>query len=103
LATAAIVGILGSAGFVHWHEFRAKDGGGPLFTSVANASDDPLADLLNAASRRDFIYIVPLFALFGKSRWLLVLTAVAAPLLFLLLLFLAARERLHGKRITSSA
>jgi phosphatidylglycerophosphate synthase len=102
LGAAAIVGTLGSAGFVHWHQFRAKDGSGPLFTSVANASDR-LAGLLNAASRRDFIYIVPLFALFGKSSWLLVLTAVAAPLFFLLLLFLAARERLQGKRITAGA
>jgi phosphatidylglycerophosphate synthase len=103
LGAAAIIGILGSAGFVHWHQFRAKEGSGPMFTSVANVSDDPLADLLNAASRRDFIYIVPLFALVGKSSWLLVLAAIAAPLFFLLLLFLAARERLQGKRITAGA
>jgi hypothetical protein len=49
--------------------------------------------MLDAASRRDFIYLVVILALFAKSTWFLVLAAVGAPLFFLLLLFLALRER----------
>jgi phosphatidylglycerophosphate synthase len=94
LGAAAVVGTLGSAGFVYWRQLRAKDGSGPFFTSVSTGSDDPLAGTLDAASRRDFIYVVPVFALFGKASWFLVLAAVGAPIFFLLLLFLAARERL---------
>jgi hypothetical protein len=52
-----------------------------------------LARMLDAASRRDFIYLVLFLALFGKSNWFLVLAATGAPIFFLLLLFLAARER----------
>jgi phosphatidylglycerophosphate synthase len=94
LGAAAIAGTLGSASFVYWRQLRAKDGSGPFFTSVSTGSDDPLAGTLDAASRRDFVYIVPIFALFGKASWFLVLAAVGAPIFFLLLLFLAARERL---------
>ena len=103
LGAAAIVGTLGSAGFVHWRQLRAKDGSGPLFTSVSSAPDDPLAGMLDAASRRDFIYAVPIFALFGKSSWFLVLAAVGAPIFLFLLVVLAVRERFKGKPITTGA
>ena len=53
-----------------------------------------LARLLDAASRRDFIYLVILLALFGKSNWFLLLAALGAPIYFFLVVFLAARERL---------
>jgi hypothetical protein len=49
--------------------------------------------MLDAASRRDFIYLVLFLALFGKSNWFLVLAAAGAPIFFLLLLLLAVRER----------
>ena len=52
--------------------------------------------MLDAASRRDFIYLVVILALFGKSNWFLVLAAVGAPVFFLLLLFLALRERVQA-------
>jgi phosphatidylglycerophosphate synthase len=103
LGAAAIVGTLGSAGFVYWRQLRPKDGSGPLFTSVANAPDEQLAGMLDAASRRDFIYIVPVFALFAKSSWFLVLAAVGAPIFFLLLIFLALRERLQSRPATSAS
>jgi 1L-myo-inositol 1-phosphate cytidylyltransferase / CDP-L-myo-inositol myo-inositolphosphotransferase len=103
LGAAAIAGTLGSAGFVYWRQLRVKDGSGPLFTSVASAPDDRLAGMLDAASRRDFIYVVPIFALFGKSSWFLLLAAVGAPVFFLLLVFLAVRERLQSRPITSGA
>src|SRR5262249_55820722 len=103
LGAAAIVGTLGSAGFVYWRQLRIKDGSGPFFTSVSSARDDHLAGMLDAASRRDFIYVVPILALFGKSSWLLPLAAVGAPMFFLLLIFLALRDRLQSKPLTSRA
>jgi hypothetical protein len=74
---------------------RRKKDSGPLFTSVATVPGQTLARMLDAASRRDFIYLVLFLALFGKSNWFLVLAAVGAPVFFLLLVFLAARERLR--------
>jgi len=103
LGAAAIAGTLGSAGFVYWRQLRVKEGSGPLFTSVATAPDDRLAGMLDAASRRDFIYVVPILALFGKANWLLSLAAIGAPIFFLLLVFLAVRERLQSKPMTSGA
>ena len=103
LGAAAIITTLGSAGFVHWRQLRHKEGSGPLFTSVSATSDDPVAGMLDAASRRDFIYIVPILALFGEANWLLLLAAVGTPMFFLLLVFHAVRERLQSRQITSSA
>ncbi len=97
LGAAAALGNLGSAGFVYWRTMRPKDDSGPLFTSVSTAPDHGLARLLDAASRRDFIYLVVILALFGKSNWFLVLAAVGAPIFFFLLMFLAARERFSKK------
>jgi 1L-myo-inositol 1-phosphate cytidylyltransferase / CDP-L-myo-inositol myo-inositolphosphotransferase len=101
LGAAAIVGTLGSAGFVYWRQLRVKEGSGPLYTSVSTVPDDRLASMLDAASRRDFIYLVPILALFGKASWLLPLAAVGAPIFFLLLIFLAVREQLQRRPIKS--
>jgi phosphatidylglycerophosphate synthase len=97
LGAAAIAGTLGSAWFVYWRQLRDRQGAGPLFTSVSSAPDDHLARMLDVASRRDFIYVVPLFALFGKSSWFLMLAAVGTPTFFLLLLCLALRERFQSR------
>jgi phosphatidylglycerophosphate synthase len=93
LGAAAALGNLGSAAFVHWRLMRIKDHSGPLFTSVSTTPDNHLARLLDAASRRDFIYLVLILALFGKSNWFLLLAALGAPIFFILLVFLAVRER----------
>jgi phosphatidylglycerophosphate synthase len=93
LGVAAVLGTLGSASFVYWRLMRVKQGSGPLFTSVSRAPDSRLARLLDSASRRDFIYLVLALALFGKSNWFLLLASVGAPIYFVLLIFLAARER----------
>jgi 1L-myo-inositol 1-phosphate cytidylyltransferase / CDP-L-myo-inositol myo-inositolphosphotransferase len=93
LGVAAALGNLGSAWLVYWRVMRPKKDDGPLFTSVVAAPGQSLARMLDAASRRDFIYLVVILALFGKSNWFLVLAAVGAPIFFLLLLFLALRER----------
>jgi phosphatidylglycerophosphate synthase len=102
LGAAAIAGTLGSAGFVYWRQMRFRHGSGPLFTSVSATSDDHLARALDAASRRDFIYLVPIIALFGKSIWFLFAASLGAPIFFFLLIFLAVRERLQS-RLTTAA
>jgi hypothetical protein len=90
---AAVLGSLGSAGLVYWRLMRTKDEGGALFTSVSAEPKRPLARALDSASRRDFIYLVILLALFGRSNWFLILAAIGAPIYFCLVFFLAARER----------
>jgi len=95
LGVVAAVGNLGSALFVYWRVMRPEKDGGPLFTSVAVAPGQSLARVLDAASRRDFIYLVLILALFGKLNWFLVLAAAGAPIFLLLLLFLALRERVQ--------
>jgi phosphatidylglycerophosphate synthase len=92
LGAAAILGTIGSASFVYWRVMRPKAGEGPLYTSVSAAPGRPLARLLDALSRRDFIYLVLAFALFGKAGWFLVPAAIGAPTFFCLLLVLAWRE-----------
>ncbi len=90
---AAVVGTLASAGFVYWRVMRHEDDGGPLYTSVSTRPGARLTRLLDALSRRDFIYLVVALALFGKASWFLVLTALGAPIFFFLLIIVAARER----------
>jgi 1L-myo-inositol 1-phosphate cytidylyltransferase / CDP-L-myo-inositol myo-inositolphosphotransferase len=92
LGAAAVLGTLGSAGFVYWRLMRSKDGEDTLFTSVSGAPERPLTRLLDSASRRDFIYLVILLALFGRSNWFLVMAGIGAPIYFFLVLF-AARPR----------
>jgi 1L-myo-inositol 1-phosphate cytidylyltransferase / CDP-L-myo-inositol myo-inositolphosphotransferase len=92
LGAAAVLGTLGSAGFVYWRVIRPKAGPGPVYTSVSTAPTRPLARLLDALSRRDFIYLVLALALFGKVSWFLLLTAFGAPVFFFLVLGLAWRE-----------
>jgi 1L-myo-inositol 1-phosphate cytidylyltransferase / CDP-L-myo-inositol myo-inositolphosphotransferase len=89
LGAAAVLGTLGSAGFVYWRLMRGKDGGSALFTSVSAEPERPLARVLDAASRRDFIYLVIVLALAGKSSWFLLLAAIGAPIYFLLVVLLA--------------
>lgn len=103
LGVAAALGNLGSAWFVYWRMMREKADGGPLFTSVSRVPDERLARLLDAASRRDFIYLVVILALFGKSSWFLILASVGAPIFFFLLIFLAIRERFLTGPTTSRA
>jgi phosphatidylglycerophosphate synthase len=93
LGVAAVMGTLGSAGFVYWRVMRPKTGSGPLYTSVAAEPGKRFAQTLDALSRRDFIYLVIALALFGRADWFLLLTAFGAPIFFFLLVFLAARER----------
>lgn len=101
LGAAAVFGNAGSAALVYWRQMRVKAESGPLFTSVSADSDRRLAWILDAATRRDFIYLVLALALLGKSDWFLLLAALGAPVFFLLLIFLAMRERLPSMPTTS--
>jgi phosphatidylglycerophosphate synthase len=92
LGAAAVLGNVASAGFVHWRVMRAKDGTSPLFTSVSTSPGSSLARLLDALSRRDFIYLVIALALFGKANWFLLLASLGVPTYFFLLVLLAIRE-----------
>ena len=92
LGAGAVLGTLGSASFVYWRLMRGKDGGDTLFTSVSDGPGRPITRLLDAASRRDFIYLVILLALFGRSNWFLAMAGIGAPIYFLLVL-LASRPQ----------
>ena len=93
LGAGAVFGTLGSAGFVYWRLMRAKDGGEALFTSVSAEPDRPLAQVLDAASRRDFIYLVIILSIFGKSSWFVALAGVGAPIYCLMVIAMSAFER----------
>jgi phosphatidylglycerophosphate synthase len=92
LGASAVLGTLGSAGFVYWRTMRPKTGTGPLYTSVSAEPGKRFAQTLDALSRRDFIYLVIALALFGRADWFLLLTAIGAPVFFFMLVFLAIRE-----------
>ena len=87
-----------SAAAVHWFTLSGKSGTGPVYTSVSGGAPDRLSKLMDDLSRRDFIYLVFVLALFGKASWFLALTAVGAPVFLILILALAARKALAERR-----
>lgn len=93
LGVAAVIGTLGSAGFVYWRVMRPKRGDGPLYVSVSNQPSGALTALMDSLSRRDFIYLVLLLSLPGKAAWFLAMAAVGAPVFFILLLVIASKDR----------
>jgi len=102
LGAGAVLGTLGSAALVYWRLMRFKDGSETLFTSVSNAPEGPLTRLLDSASRRDFIYLVVLLALLGRSSWFVALAGIGAPIYFCLVL-LAARPQAFLARSAPAA
>ena len=103
LGAGAVLGTLGSAGFVYWRLMRVKDGATPCSPRCRMRPGARSTRLLDSASRRDFIYLVILLALFGRSNWFLVMAGIGAPIYFLLVLFAArpqggaAGDRLPGR------
>ncbi len=93
LGLAAVIGTIGSASIVYWRTMRHKTGSGPLYTSVARGPSKRFARLLDALSRRDFIYGVVVLAIFGWVKYFLLLSAAGAPGFFIALVYLAIRER----------
>jgi phosphatidylglycerophosphate synthase len=92
LGAAAVIGTIGSASVVYWRTMRHKSGAGPLYTSVARGPSKRFAKLLDALSRRDFIYGVVVLALFGQVKYFLALSAIGAPGFFIALVYLAIKE-----------
>jgi hypothetical protein len=62
---------------------------GPLYTSVATHSDTRLSRLIDAVSRRDFIYLILIMSAFGVADWFVLTSAVVVPVYFLALLVIA--------------
>ena len=93
LGIAAVIGTIGSASVVYWRTMRHKTGSGPLYTSVARGPSRRFAKLLDALSRRDFIYGVVVLAIFGWVKYFLLLSAIGAPGFFVALVYLAIKER----------
>jgi phosphatidylglycerophosphate synthase len=92
LGAAAVFGTLGSASLVYWRTMRPKTGTGPLYTSVAKEPGKRFSQVLDALSRRDFIYGVVVLALFGWVKYFLLLSAIGAPGFFFALIYLARKE-----------
>jgi phosphatidylglycerophosphate synthase len=95
LGASAVLGTLLSAGFVYLTTMTGKKEG-PLFTSVSEAPDSAFSRVVDALSRRDFLYLVVILSAFHRERWFLALAAVGSPVYFLLLVVLARLNR--GRR-----
>jgi phosphatidylglycerophosphate synthase len=92
LGASAVAGTFASAYFVY-RRTMTRPREGPLYTSVATEGETLLSRAADAASRRDFIYLVLILSALGKARWFLVLAAVGAPVFFLMLTAIASAER----------
>lgn len=86
LGMTAILGDLGSAGFVYATTMRGPREG-PLFIEVT-AKGGLASRIANALARRDFLYVVLALSLFGRADWFLALAAAGAPVYCLSLLAL---------------
>ena len=94
LSASAVLGTIGSAGLVYWRTMRRKSGDGPLFTSVQTTTDPGrLGRVADALTRRDFIYLVVILALWGKLEWFLILSALGSPAFFLILSWLTLKDK----------
>jgi 1L-myo-inositol 1-phosphate cytidylyltransferase / CDP-L-myo-inositol myo-inositolphosphotransferase len=92
LGASAVLGTAGSAGAVYWLTLRKKTAAGPVYTSVSDGPPRKLTKVLDALSRRDFVYLVLVLSVFGKANWFLALTAVGAPVFLFLVLWTANRD-----------
>ncbi|MCW5698886.1 MAG: CDP-alcohol phosphatidyltransferase family protein [Rhodospirillales bacterium] len=88
-----------SAALVYWCTMRPKVGAGPLFTSVSRADGadgTPLRRILDALTRRDFIYLILVLAVFGKAAWFLILAGIGAPIFLIALLVVVSSDSKRG-------
>lgn len=95
---SAIVASAASAAVVYWHTMLRKRDRGPLFTSVSRADASPLARVLDALARRDFLYLVLVLAVFGKAAWFLAVAGVGAPVFLIALLTVVVSDHARGVR-----
>lgn len=101
LGALAVLGTAGSAGAVYWLTLRKKTAVGPVYTSVSGGPPSNLTKVLDALSRRDFIYLVFVLSIFGKAGWFLALTAIGAPLFLFLVLWTAIRDTKRRRAIAA--
>ncbi len=87
----------GAAGFIYWTTMRDRTASGPLFTSTTRGPESALSRLLDALSRRDFIYLVLVLALFGRAHWFVAVVAVGTPLYFVLLIAVSIIPLRHAR------
>jgi phosphatidylglycerophosphate synthase len=99
LGALAVLGTAGSAGAVYWLTLRKKTAAGPVYTSVSTEPSGRLTKILDALSRRDFVYLVLVLSAFGKANWFLGLTAVGAPVFLFLVLWTANRDAQRRRAI----
>ena len=99
LGASAVLGTAGSAGAVYWLTLRNKTAAGPVYTSVSDGPSRRLTKVLDALSRRDFIYLVLVLSVFGKANWFLALTAIGAPVFLFLVLWTANRNAQRRRAI----
>lgn len=89
----AVLGTLMSFLLVAFQLYRKESTKGPLFTSVMEnraGLGKGMENILNAQdslARRDFTYLLLLFALFGYSKYFLALTAIGSNIFWMLLVF----------------
>ena len=89
LGAAAVSGTILSAGFVYLYAMRPRQDGRPLLTTVSPSYQSRLTEVLDAAARRDFIYLVMIFSLFGKAYWFVAAAAAGAPVFFVSMVIVA--------------
>ncbi len=88
LSGFAIAGSLLAAGLVYAVTMRSEKDDGPVYTSTSRKEKkDRWVKIADYLSRRDFIYLVVLLAIFGKLHWFLILAAIGAPVFFLFTLW----------------
>tara|TARA_B100000315_G_scaffold12567_1_gene11904 strand:- start:23907 stop:25091 length:1185 start_codon:yes stop_codon:yes gene_type:complete len=84
----AIAGSLLTAGLVYAMTMRTGKDDGPVYTSTSRKQKkDRWVKIADFLSRRDFIYLVVILAIFGKLHWFLILAAIGAPVFFLFTLW----------------
>ena len=73
---------------------KSKSGEGPLFTTVSSPKEvnNKLNKVADFLTRRDFIYLVVILSIFKHLDWFLISSGIGAPVFFLVILFLSAKE-----------
>ena len=80
-------------------DHAAKDDGGPALHLGRQRARQPLRQVLDALSRRDFIYGVVVLALFGWVKYFLLLSARGADLFFRPASFSRSRNLAHAEPV----
>ncbi len=95
LAWIAVISTFGSAGLIYFRTMHTrKRDDGPMYTSVsASREKNSITRIADFLSRRDFIYLVLILAIFGHLDWFLILAGIGSPLFFMTLIWLYMKEK----------